>query len=121
MILTIEELKGLAPSCAAESDTALTLWLEGVEAAIKGETNNDFARYRGESGEIEWPADIRLGVVNLRKWEDGSRARLSDGVASETISRHSRSYEAAQSTETVGGFPKHLMGFLDPYRRARFA
>lgn len=118
MILTTEELKGLAPSCASESDAALTLWLEGIEQAIKGETNNDFRRFAGEDGEIVWPADVKLGVVNLRKWEDDNRDKI--GVASETISRHSVSYSGLSASESRGGYPAALLGFLDPYRRARF-
>lgn len=118
MILTPEELKGLAPKCAGESDAALTLWLEGIEAAIKGETNNDFSRYAGEDGEIVWPADIKLGVVNLRKWEDDNRENI--GTASETIGRHSVSYVQMTAADAKAGYPAAMWGFLDPYRRARF-
>lgn len=115
MIMTVEELKGLAPSCASETDAALTLWLEGIEQTIKGETNNSF---RDRMGDEYWPADVRLGVVNLRKWEDANRDKL--GIASETISRHSVSYTGLSEAESKGGYPASLLKFLDPYRRARF-
>lgn len=117
MILTVEEIKGLIPDIS-DSDQSIKFRLEGIEQAIKGETNNDFSRYRDSSGEIQWPADIKMGVVEIMRYADAVKGR--EGIASETISRHSVSYGTPTAAESVAGFPAHLMGFLDPYRRARF-
>lgn len=119
MILTLDEIKALAPDLTA-NDAQLTFQLEAIEQAIKGETNNDFSRYKVD-GEIRWPADIKAGTLQLVQWAFGGAAEKSrDGIASETISRHSVSYAAPSAAETVAGYPAHLMAFLDPYRRARF-
>lgn len=117
MILTVEEVKGLDPEIGL-TDAQLALYLEGIEQAVKGATNNDFERYRDQHGEIAWPADIKMGALNLLRWDADNRDRV--GVASETISRHSVTYSDVSGTETEGGYPVGLMRFLDPYRRARF-
>jgi hypothetical protein len=41
-------------------------------------------------------------------------------VASETISRHSVTYVDQTGDNTIMGYPVALMGFLKPYRKARF-
>lgn len=117
MIFTVEELRALAPSLSG-SDDLLRLRLEGIEQAIKGETNNDFAKYADETGAIQWPDDIKLGVLNLMQWDDAYRAK--QGLASETISRHSVTYAGNTAAESIAGFPASMFGFVDPYRRARF-
>lgn len=120
MILTLEEIKALAPDLTA-TDAQLEFRLEAVEQAIKGETNNDFSRFKDSAGDIEWPADIKAGALQLMEWALGGAAeKAREGIASETISRHSVSYSAPSSAETVAGYPAHLMRFLDPYRKARF-
>lgn len=120
MIMTVEELKGLTPQISV-SDEYIAFWLEGIEKAIQAETNNGFERYRGEDGEIEYPADIKLGVLELYKYaQSGIAEKAKQGIASETISRHSVSYQAPTKAETIAGYPASLMGFIDPYRRARF-
>lgn len=67
---------------------------------------------------IAYPMDIKMGVVNLMKWELERRDKV--GVSSETISRHSVTYESMTDENSVMGYPKMLMGFLKPYMRARF-
>ena len=67
---------------------------------------------------VVYPMDVKMGVVNLMKWEDGNRDKV--GVQSESISRHSVTYYNMDDGNTVMGYPKSLMGFLKPYMKARF-
>lgn len=67
---------------------------------------------------VVYPHDVKMGVVNLMKWELNNRDKV--GIASESISRHSVTYVDQTGTNTVNGFPVALMGFLKPYKRARF-
>lgn len=68
--------------------------------------------------QVEYPADVKMGVVNLLKYDLESREKA--GVQSETISRHSVTYQAQDASNTVQGYPLHLMGFLKHYKKARF-
>lgn len=67
---------------------------------------------------VVYPMDVKMGVVNLMKWELERREKV--GVSSETISRHSVTYESMTDDNTIMGYPKALMGFLKPYVKARF-
>lgn len=67
---------------------------------------------------VEYPADVKMGIVNLMKWELENREKA--GIQSETISRHSVTYQALDAENTVQGYPAHLMGFLRHYKKARF-
>lgn len=67
---------------------------------------------------VKYPMDVKMGIVNLMKWELDNREKV--GVASETISRHSVTYVDQTGDNTVMGYPVALMGFLKPYRKARF-
>ena len=67
---------------------------------------------------VKYPMDIKLGVANLMKWELDNREKV--GVASETISRHSVTYFDMNGENALMGYPKALMGFLKPYKKARF-
>ncbi len=67
---------------------------------------------------IVYPADVKMGIVNLLKWENQNRAKV--GIQSESISRHSVTYFDLSESNTVAGYPKALMGFLTPYMKARF-
>lgn len=79
-------------------------------------------RIYNESGvvitKVKYPADIKMGVVNLLKWELDNRDKV--GVSSETISRHSVTYFDMNGDNALMGYPKSLLGFLKPYKRARF-
>lgn len=66
---------------------------------------------------VKYPQDVKMGAVNLMKWELTQREKA--GIASETISRHSVTYSNMDGENSVVGFPKSLMGFLKPYRKAR--
>lgn len=67
---------------------------------------------------VEYPADVKMGVVNLMKWEMEKRDKV--GIQSESISRHSVTYYNMDGDNTVMGYPKSLLGFLRPYMKARF-
>ena len=67
---------------------------------------------------VKYPMDVKMGVVNLMKWELDNREKV--GVASESISSHSVTYVDQTGDNTIMGYPVALMGFLKPYRKARF-
>ena len=67
---------------------------------------------------VKYPHDVKMGVMYLLKWELNSREKV--GVSSETISRHSVTYESMTDDNAVMGYPKMLIGFLKPYKKARF-
>lgn len=67
---------------------------------------------------VEYPADVRAGVVDLMKWEIANRQKV--GIKSETLSRHSVTYYDQDVNNQVMGYPVSLMGFLKPYMKARF-
>ena len=66
---------------------------------------------------VKYPQDVKMGAVNLMKWELAQREKA--GIASETISRHSVTYYDMSEDNSIMGFPKSLIGFLRPYRKAR--
>lgn len=70
-----------------------------------------------EITKVKYPQDVKMGAVNLMKWELAQREKA--GIASETISRHSVTYSNMDGENSVMGFPKSLMGFLRPYKKAR--
>lgn len=67
---------------------------------------------------VHYPADVKMGVVNMIKWDIENRDKV--GIQSETLSRHSVTYFNMDSSNTKMGYPVSLLGFLQPYRKARF-
>lgn len=67
---------------------------------------------------VQYPQDIKMGVVNMLKWQLDNGDKV--GVQSETISRHSVTYFNMDGDNSIMGFPKSMLGFLKPYKRARF-
>ena len=67
---------------------------------------------------VKYPADIKVGVIDLLKWEIKNRQKV--GIKSETLSRHSVSYYDQDASNQVMGYPVSLLGFLRPYMKARF-
>lgn len=67
---------------------------------------------------VEYPADIKRGVLDLMRWD----VRMADkaGIKSETLSRYSVTYADADATNQIMGYPVALLGFLKPYMKARF-
>lgn len=115
MVMTVAELRKFIET--DEQDEMLELRLEAFENIVQKYTNNNFHEYKVD-GVVVYPSDIKMGVVNLMKWELGNRDKV--GIASETISRHSVTYVDQTAANTLMGFPASLMGFLKPYKRARF-
>lgn len=114
MIMSVDELRKFIDT--DETDEVLAAKLEALELSVQGYTNNDFKRCLTAAG--EYPMDVKMGVVNLMKWELNNRDKV--GVASETISRHSVTYFNMDAGNNVMGFPVSLLGFLKPYKKARF-
>ncbi len=114
MIMTVEFLRRFIQT--EEEDQALEARLQALESLIQGYTNNDFKRHISADG--EYPMDVKMGVVNLMKWELENREKA--GIQSETISRHTVNYLNLDYYNSAAGYPKSLMGFLHPYRKARF-
>lgn len=90
------------------------------------EIGSDFIRVDGELykypdnlvTKVEYPADVKSGVVDLLKWEIKNRQKV--GIKSETLSRHSITYFDQDVNNQVMGYPVALLGFLRPYMKARF-
>ena len=67
---------------------------------------------------VEYPADVRAGVLELLKWDIKNRPKT--GGKSETLSRYSVTYFDQDANNQVMGYPVALLGFLKPYIKARF-
>lgn len=67
---------------------------------------------------IIYPEDVKMGVVNLLKYEIEMRDKV--GIKSESVSRHSVTYFDLDTNNQVMGYPVSLLGFLKPYVKARF-
>ena len=67
---------------------------------------------------VEYPVDVVMGVVNMLQWDLSNRKKV--GIQSETISRHSVTYFNLDGDNSTIGYPKSLIGFLNPYKKARF-
>ena len=67
---------------------------------------------------VAYPADVKQGVARMLQWqlENGDKV----GIQSETVSRHAVTYFNMDGDNSAMGFPKSLLGFLKPYRKARF-
>lgn len=114
VLMTVAELRQYVTT--DETDQALEAKLLALELSIQGYTNNNFKRHLTAEG--EYPMDVKMGAVNLLKWDMNNRDKV--GIASETISRHSVTYIDQTAANTLMGYPASLMGFLKPYMRARF-
>lgn len=123
MIVTVEELRQHVDT--AMDDQALEAKLQALESSIKGYTHNNFKRVLEENNG-QYPADIKQGVVELLKWDlqsnitIGVSSRAKDGIASESLSRHSVTYEGTKTEDYAITYPKKMLGFLTPYICARF-
>lgn len=114
MIISVEEAKKYIKK--EVDDPVLEAMLLALESAIQGYTNNDFKRHMTSKG--EYPKDVQMGVMNMLNWDLENRDKV--GIQSETISRHSVTYFNMDGDNSSMGYPKSLLGFLKPYRKARF-
>ena len=64
---------------------------------------------------IEYPADVVSCCVELLEWSVNYGGKI--GIKSETLSRHSVTYE--DSATLFMGYPSSLLGCLKPYRKCR--
>ena len=64
---------------------------------------------------IEYPADVVACCVNLLEWEVNNRQKV--GIKSETLSRHSVTYE--DSATLYMGYPVGILNGLCLYKKAR--
>lgn len=123
MILTVDEVR--REITTEKDDQALEARLQALESSIKGYTNNNFKRVLEEHGG-EYPPDVKMGVIELMRYDlrsstdIGTSSRAKIGVAAETISRHSVTYESTKEENFEMCYPKKLLGFLKPYICARF-
>lgn len=115
MLMTVDELRMYIRT--EETDAMLEFKLEAMEKIVQNYTHNNFHEYEVD-GVIVYPADIKIGVINLMKWELEKKDKI--GIQSETISRHSVSYADANGDSYIMGYPRGLIGFLKPYCKARF-
>lgn len=115
MILTVDEFRQFHQT--DETDFVLQAHLEAIEQMILKHTHNNFRKYQVE-GVIRYPADVKMGVIELLKWklEYGNKV----GIASESLSRHSVTYANMTGDDFIMGYPKAKMGFLKPYMKAYF-
>lgn len=65
---------------------------------------------------VEYPADVVNCCVELMEWAANFAGKV--GIKSETLSRHSVTYE--DSATMFMGYPASLLGCLKPYRKVRF-
>lgn len=83
---------------------------ESIE--IEGLNENEFPVLLTK---IEYPADVIDCCVNLMEWELKGREKV--GIKSETLSRHSVTYE--DSASMFRGYPKGILSAVGHYRKAR--
>lgn len=65
---------------------------------------------------ITYPEDVIDCVINLMEWEVKHRQKV--GIKSETLSRHSVTYE--DSSQMFNGYPVGILNALNLYKKARF-
>lgn len=89
--------------------------VDGVRLIVNETTEGVDA---GEVSKVQYPLDVVMGAVNMLKWDLERREKV--GIQSETISRHSVTYSDTSYDNTILGYPKKMIAFLYPYKRARF-
>lgn len=65
---------------------------------------------------VEYPDDVIDCCINILEWEVNNRSKV--GIKSETLSRHSVTYE--DSSAMFNGYPSWILGGLRLHKKARF-
>lgn len=124
---TIGEVKGdqLTVANSAFFNAEDTIMIEGDLCTIKSVDGDTitidrwlFPDDKCLVTKVVYPMDVKMGVVNMMQWDMENRDKV--GIQSETISRHSVTYFNLDGDNSTIGFPKPLIGFLKPYKKARF-
>ena len=68
---------------------------------------------------VVYPQDIVLGVVDVMSWVLANPSQKA-GISSETLSRHSVTYQNNTEFDNDIGCPSRLLSFLNQYKKARF-
>lgn len=66
---------------------------------------------------VKYPLDVIDGAIELLDWAVNKSDKAD--IVSESISRHSVSYQNLDNTNTIDGFPIRLFGFCKKYCKAR--
>ncbi len=66
---------------------------------------------------VQYKADVKNGVAELLDWKLKNADKA--GIQSETISRHSQTFDRS-SIDGKFGVPRDLLGFLKPYKKPTF-
>lgn len=72
----------------------------------------------GKITRIEYPADVKAGILNLLRYQEVAAERI--GIKSESVGRMSRTYDTPGGADSLEGYPAALLGFLQKYRRMRW-
>lgn len=68
---------------------------------------------------VVYPKDIIVGVVDVMSWILSNPSEKA-GISSETLSRHSVTYQGNTEYDSDIGCPVRLLSFLNQYKKARF-
>lgn len=71
----------------------------------------------GKVALVKYPSDVLFGAAMMIRYDIENEGR--EGIASETISRHSVSYVVSNESNSLMGYPSKLTSFLRPYRRVK--
>lgn len=66
---------------------------------------------------VRYPHDVKMGVVDIMEWKLKNQDKV--GLTSETISRHSQTFDRTSINKKFG-VPNDLVGFLNDHIKARF-
>lgn len=91
--------------------------VEGINGETIRLNRRLYAAERNMITKVIYPEAVKDGVLNMLQWEINMRSKT--GIKSETLSRHSVTYFDMDASNSIDGYPVALMGFLDPYYKAR--
>lgn len=67
---------------------------------------------------VVYPEDVQEGVLNMLQWDFTMRSKI--GIKTETLSRHSVTYYDMDAENSLDGYPKSMVSFLEPYMQMRW-